>query len=82
MAILTKQLGAMTANAIYTCDLRNGAHTSTEYQVENPFTFIQLEQVQYVKNYNRQQNNPYSITFSPGWCNHPNLSWRNNQNIA
>ena len=37
------------------------------------------EQVHYVSNYNRQ-NNPYSVTFNPGWKNHPNLSW-NSQNV-
>ena len=24
-------------------------------------------------------NNPYSNTYNPGWRNHPNFSWRNNQ---
>ncbi|KAH9792938.1 hypothetical protein KPL71_004353 [Citrus sinensis] len=28
----------------------------------------------------RQQNNPYSNTYNPGWRNHPNLSWNNTQN--
>ncbi|GLU07084.1 hypothetical protein SLE2022_240580 [Rubroshorea leprosula] len=29
-----------------------------------------------------QQNNPYSNTYNPGWKNHPNFSWSNNQNIV
>ena len=24
--------------------------------------------------------NPYSQTYNPGWRNHPNFSWRNNNN--
>ena len=24
--------------------------------------------------------NPYSQTYNPGWKNHPNFSWRNNNN--
>ncbi|KAH9685728.1 hypothetical protein KPL70_014067 [Citrus sinensis] len=38
--------------------------------------------VNYVGNFNRQpQNNPYSNTYNPGWKQHPNFSWGNqNQN--
>ena len=36
-----------------------------------------LEQVQYLNNYNRPpQNNPYSNTYNQGWRNHPNFGWR------
>ncbi|KAJ9178593.1 hypothetical protein P3X46_010467 [Hevea brasiliensis] len=28
----------------------------------------------------RQPNNPYSNTYNPGWRNHPNFSWSNQQN--
>ncbi|KAI3725736.1 hypothetical protein L1987_65528 [Smallanthus sonchifolius] len=27
---------------------------------------------------NRPQNNPYSNTYNPGWRNHPNFSWKDN----
>ncbi|KAL5543361.1 hypothetical protein UlMin_007145 [Ulmus minor] len=33
----------------------------------------------YVSNFQRPQHNPYSNTYNPGWRNHPNLSWGNNQ---
>ena len=36
------------------------------------------ETVNYVNNFNRQENNPYSNTYNPGWRNHPNFSWSNN----
>ncbi|XP_050915692.1 uncharacterized protein LOC127130771 [Lathyrus oleraceus] len=29
---------------------------------------------------NNKYNNPYSNTNNPGWHNHPNISWSNNQN--
>ncbi|KAJ9185121.1 hypothetical protein P3X46_004785 [Hevea brasiliensis] len=33
------------------------------------------------ENFNqRQPNNPYSNTYNPGWRNHPNFSWSNQQN--
>ena len=34
--------------------------------------------VNYVNNFNRQGNNPYSNTYNPWWRNHPNFSWSNN----
>ncbi|KAL5560543.1 hypothetical protein UlMin_036754 [Ulmus minor] len=36
-------------------------------------------QANYVSNFQRPQHNPYSNTYNPGWRNHPNLSWGNNQ---
>ena len=30
----------------------------------------------------RQANNPYSNTYNPGWRNHPNFSWSNNNNVV
>ena len=37
------------------------------------------ESVQFVANYNRQRNDPYSNVYNPGWRNHPNFSWKQNQ---
>ena len=43
-----------------------------------------MEQANYVGNQfqKRQANNPYSNTYNPGWRNHPNFSWSNNNNMA
>ena len=38
-------------------------------------------QANYVSNFQRQ-NNPYSNTYNPGWKNHLNFSWSNNQGQA
>ncbi|KAH9744107.1 hypothetical protein KPL70_003546 [Citrus sinensis] len=39
--------------------------------------------VNYVGNFNRQpQNNPYSNTYNPGWKQHPNFSWSNQNRNA
>ena len=39
----------------------------------------QLEEtVNYVNNFNKHGNNPYSNTYNPWWMNHPNFSWSNN----
>ena len=37
--------------------------------------------VDYVGSSSRPQNNPYSNTYNPGWRNHPNFSWNNNNNV-
>ena len=38
-----------------------------------------VEQVDYLGNQVRPQNNPYSNTYNPGWRNHQNFSWSNQQ---
>uniref|UniRef100_A0A803N3K9 Uncharacterized protein n=1 Tax=Chenopodium quinoa TaxID=63459 RepID=A0A803N3K9_CHEQI len=49
-----------------------GAHASNDC--------LNFEQAQYVSNYNRSQNDPYSNTYNPGWKNHRNFSWRDKGN--
>ena len=39
---------------------------------------LPMEQVQVVGSY-PSQNNPYSNSYNPRWRNHPNFSWRNDQ---
>ncbi|KAL4342153.1 hypothetical protein GQ457_08G025220 [Hibiscus cannabinus] len=38
---------------------------------------VMHEQANYLGNYNRNSNNPYSNTYNPGWRQHPNFSWNN-----
>ncbi|PIN00904.1 DNA-directed DNA polymerase [Handroanthus impetiginosus] len=38
-----------------------------------------VESIQFVSNARKPQNNPYSNTYNPGWRQHPNFSWNNNQ---
>ncbi|PIM97903.1 DNA-directed DNA polymerase [Handroanthus impetiginosus] len=38
-----------------------------------------VESIQFVSNAQKPQNNPYSNTYNPGWRQHPNFSWNNNQ---
>ena len=52
---------------------------SSECQVGNTFasSSSSSEQVNYLARNQRQPNNPYSNTYNPGWRNHPNLAWGN-----
>ncbi|XP_073129138.1 uncharacterized protein, partial [Henckelia pumila] len=38
------------------------------------------EQANYVKNFKKPTLDPFSQTYNPGWRNHPNFSWRNDNN--
>ena len=59
------------------CEQCNGQHAYGMC----PFVDVNnlpMEQAQVVGSFPRP-NNPYSNTYIPGWRNHPNFSWRNDQ---
>lgn len=80
---LSKKIDNMQVSALKiqtsVCDFCGGGHPNHECQVSNSFA-SSFEQANFVSNFHRQQNNPYSNTYNPGWRNHPNFSW--NQNAA
>jgi hypothetical protein len=41
--------------------------------------FAEMEQVNAFKNFQKPSSGPYSETYNPGWRNHPNFSWKQNQ---
>src|SRR3954471_16116680 len=52
------------------CEICNGPH-QTVYCFATP---KQIEEIKFLK-----QNNPYSNTYNPGWKNHPNFAWKDQQ---
>ena len=86
VANLSKQLGSMKVNAIQSSNIGGDYYGNPNAYAENSEgvspseTHSQPEQANLVSNFIRQQNNPYSNTYNPGWRNHPNFSWNNNQN--
>jgi hypothetical protein len=40
------------------------------------------EQAHALNNFQRPNHNPYSQTYNPGWRNHPNFSWKSDNNNA
>ena len=70
VALLTQQLQSQ--------QLAYGLHQRVQCLAQNPF--MPMEQVQYVGNYNKQNSNPYFITYNPGWQHHLKFSWEANQN--
>ncbi|KAL5754189.1 hypothetical protein ACOSP7_022409 [Xanthoceras sorbifolium] len=82
MVAMASQINKLTVNSVQpvmSYDLYLAPHASTDYQVGNPFASGPSDQVNYVQNFNRQQNNLYSATYNSGWKNHPNFSWSNQQ---
>ena len=78
--MLTKKLEATTkisnSMAVYSYKHCGGGHASLECQGG----FSQdssIEQLNAFNNFQRNQRNPYSNTYNPGWRNHPNFSWSN-----
>jgi hypothetical protein len=41
--------------------------------------FSEMEQVNAFNNFQKHSTGPYSETYNPGWRNHPNFSWKQNQ---
>src|SRR3954465_2521427 len=52
------------------CEICNGPH-QTVCCVATP---KQIEEIKFLR-----QNNPYSNTYNPGWKNHPNFAWKDQQ---
>ena len=79
---LVKMFGNMghlnyISNFTLNCSFCGGAHMNTDC--------TNVEQTQYMTNFNRQQpqqSNPYSNTYNAGWRNHPNFSQKDQGNSA
>jgi hypothetical protein len=41
--------------------------------------FSEMEQVNTFNNFQKHSTGPYSKSYNPGWRNHPNFSWKQNQ---
>jgi hypothetical protein len=44
--------------------------------------FAEMEQVNAFNSFQKPSSGPYSETYNPGWRNHPNFSWKQNQPIT
>ncbi|XP_062080137.1 uncharacterized protein LOC133784885 [Humulus lupulus] len=85
VATLTKQLQQNNIHAPapvmqmqIICELCGGPHLF-EQCTNRDFNNMPMEQVQAIGNFPRPSNNPYSMSYNPGWWNHPNFSWTTGQ---
>ena len=77
LQIMTQGQNFVNAVQSVVCEICEGPHSGVECQAPNPFAPV--EQVNYVNQ--NQNHNQYGNSYNPNWRNHPNLSWKNNQNV-
>ena len=93
VSILSKQLQAtqqlgpqLFANKVddssLACELCHGPYPTSQCLMMNAMGDLTVEQAQYLAKFPQNQNfNPYGQNYNPGWKNHPNFSWKN-QNVG
>ena len=79
VATLTKQMAAM--NSARTQASSSSTVNNYDYESGQPSegSFFRSENANYVSNFNNSANNPFSQVYNPGWRNHPNFGWRQEQ---
>ncbi|KAK5811958.1 hypothetical protein PVK06_027350 [Gossypium arboreum] len=66
-------LSSSQVHPVMQCESSGGRTSHSEYQ---PYGHnMDNDQLNYMGNNPRSQNNPYSNTYNAGWKNHPNFSW-------
>ncbi|XP_073120166.1 uncharacterized protein [Henckelia pumila] len=69
---LTHQMAAMQTSS---ANQNRGPHKVQVQQSDEQQVF-DVDVANFMGNQGRQQYNPYSNTYNPGWKNHPNFSWK------
>ena len=83
----TQQLGLqLSAHKVeeshLACEQCHGLHPTSQCLMMNSIGDLTVEQAQYMTKFPQNQNfNPYGQNYNPGWKNHPNFSWKN-QNVG
>jgi hypothetical protein len=75
---LGKPIAAANAFSVESCSI----YTSPIHQAQNcpsMTVFSKMEQVNAFNNFQKQLSGSYSESYNPGWRNHPNFSWKQNQ---
>ncbi|KAK5845857.1 hypothetical protein PVK06_002093 [Gossypium arboreum] len=71
-------LGSSQVHPVMQCNASGGGTSNSKYP---PYGHnMENEQLNYMGNNPRPQNNPYSNTYNAGWRNHPNFSWEGQGN--
>ncbi|KAI5351515.1 hypothetical protein L3X38_004406 [Prunus dulcis] len=83
VASLEKKLDSMlnmVPNIAEVCAICNiPGHPTYQCSASEAYPEFVQEQVNLMNSYNqRPRNDPFSNTYNPGWRDHPNLSWKNN----
>jgi hypothetical protein len=76
-----KSVNAVNTFPVESCSIC----ASPMHQAQNcplMIAFTEMEQVNAFNNFQKPSSGPYSETYNPGWRNHPNFSWKQNQPIT
>jgi hypothetical protein len=86
MDVIVKRLDALSVGkpikAINTFPVEScSVCTSPMHQAQNcpSMTVFEMEQVNAFNSFQKPSTGPYAETYNPGWRNHPNFSWKQNQ---
>ena len=72
------QLKIIQEIVCHICDTHD--HATKDCPTLPSFKECLHEQANYVNNYKKPILDPFSPSYNPGWKNHPNFSWRNDNN--
>ena len=60
------------------CEQCHRPHPTSQCLMMNVMGDLTVKQAQYIVKFPQNQNfNPYGQNYNPGWKNHPNFSWKN-----
>ncbi|XP_078169258.1 uncharacterized protein LOC144563653 [Carex rostrata] len=86
IAALNRKIDQLSVNSVnnsspLSCSICGGTdHLAINCGVSNDVSY---EEVNAINQGNfKPNNNPYSNTYNPGWRNHPNFSWRQNDQLT
>ena len=81
--VVGPSINAASTYAVDSCSIYASPMHSTQNCPSAPiFTEYPMEQANAFNDYRKQSAGPYSETYNPGWRNHPNFSWKQNQGGA
>src|SRR5262245_19947258 len=69
------QLKSIQEAVCHICDAND--HLTEECPTLPSFRECLHEQANVLNPFEKPNRNPYSQTYNPGWSNHPNFSWKN-----
>ena len=80
---ISSSINAANTLTIDNCSICSSPMYSTQNcPSASVFSEYPMEQVNAFNDYRKQSNGPFFETYNPGWRNHPNFSWKQNQGGA
>eukprot|EP00258_Populus_trichocarpa_P034346 XP_024450365.1 uncharacterized protein LOC112326507 [Populus trichocarpa] len=82
-ALELKKSGQLKSVQDIVCQIcETNEHSTNDCPTLPSFKECLHEQAHALNNFQRPNHNPYSQTYNPGWRNHPNFSWKSENNNA